>query len=127
MNLKAKIHLTDHTLIEYVRDKKRRPVGVFVADKVPNEDGTTYSVSIGWSRCNWRDKFHKETGLSIAFGRLCKNRIENVPHSMKTQFYKFLERCERYYKMEFSNNPIIQSLGFDLKELRLSSTTYISG
>lgn len=82
-----------------VKSIKRRsaPIGVFVADKVPNMDGKTYTIKIGWSRCNRKDTFNRQTGLMIACNRLAVNRHKNVPHTMTKQFEKFIQRCEEYY------------------------------
>lgn len=57
-------------------------------------------VGIGWSKAHSQlDPFDKEMGERIALGRaLVMPSVENVPHSFKKDFEKFVNRCRRYYK-----------------------------
>lgn len=99
---------SDKALIKYIRRKptkvvegkkvKAAPVGVLLADAVPNADGISFDIKVGWSLCNKHDTFSREAGLSLAARRMIKNRCDNVPDSMKDELKKFQERCERYFK-----------------------------
>lgn len=99
---------SEKALVKYIRRKptkmvgnqkiKAPPVGVLVADLVPNEDGQTSDVRIGWSLCNRKDVFDRRMGLGLAARRMSKNRHENIPDSMKDELAKFKERCARYFK-----------------------------
>lgn len=70
------------------------PVGVFVASKDDNG-----RIKIGWSKCNKKDIFDRQTGLTIAVNRMAVNRHDNLPHTMIDQFEAFIRRCEEYYKV----------------------------
>ena len=115
-----KVCLSDRALIQYVRKgqpktvytivekdgqkvvrsvkKRGSPVGVFIADKVPNEDGETYSIRIGWSRCCKKDSFDRKQALTISINSHCANTYVNGPSSMTRSFEKFIKRCEEYYQ-----------------------------
>lgn len=102
-----------HALIKYIRRKPTReidgkkikasPVGVLLADRVPNPDGASEDIQIGWSLCNRRDLFSRETGLKIAARRMSVNRYDNIPDSMKEELKKFKQRCERYFKQPIAD------------------------
>ena len=55
-------------LVKYVRDSKRRPVGVVVA---------TGKYKVGWTLCDKKDKWDKKVGVALATGRasLPKNEV----------------------------------------------------
>jgi len=75
----------------YIGNREKR--GVLIA-KVCEED----TVRIGWSLCNIRagDRFNK-VGLDIAINRATARPTE-IPQSIRTQYKKFVERAEKYYK-----------------------------
>lgn len=88
-----------HTVIQYVRNKKRVPYGVIVAIKTPEcPDG----YSLGYSLCNKRDRFAKKMALKIALGRASFNGDEvggeSTPHDIRRVVSSFVTRCNKYYK-----------------------------
>ena len=76
--------------------KNGRSKAMFVATKMDND------VLIGYSMCHPRDKWDKFTAIKIAFRRAYvwyeSKRDWKIPHSLKGDFIKFLNRCKRYYK-----------------------------
>lgn len=106
-----------HTVIQYVRNKKRVPYGVIVAVK------TDKGFNIGYSQCNKKDRFEKKLALRIALGRassedvrdskfqnkphFCKengityDNWETVqpPHDVRKMISTFVNRCNKYYKV----------------------------
>lgn len=106
-----------HTVIQYVRNKKRVPYGVIVAVK------TDEGFSMGYSLCNKKDRFEKKMALKIALGRalwgngvanksqnkphFCKengltyDNWETVqpPHDVRKMIPTFVNRCNKYYKV----------------------------
>jgi hypothetical protein len=84
-----------HTVVKYVRNKKGNLVGVLVA--VKSEDG----FRVGYSLCRIAlDRFKKETGLKIAFGRADVWALipQEIPKDIARFLPSFLERCKKYYK-----------------------------
>lgn len=86
-----------HTVIQYVRDKKRIPRGVIVAVKHFN------GFICGYSLCNKKDRFSKKMALKIAIGRaniISSSVVEdtNIPHEVRRVIPSFVERCKKYYK-----------------------------
>ena len=53
-------------LVKYVRDNKRRPIGVVVA---------TGKYKVGWSLCDKKDKWNKKVGVALAAGRASLPKI----------------------------------------------------
>lgn len=94
-----------HTVIQYVRNRKGIPVGVIVAMK---SDG---GFGIGYSLCNRKDRFKKETALKIAFGRAESNgaslMLHELPRGIARVLPEFMERCKKYYRTE--NIPEVRS------------------
>ena len=88
-----------HTVIQYVRNKKRIPCGVIVA--VKREGG----FGVGFSLCNKKDKFSKKMALKVALGRsrfFGDGRTEmggEFPQTISRIIPAFLERCKKYYKV----------------------------
>lgn len=77
-------------IFEYVRDKKRRKVGVVVA---------LDANIVGWSKCNIKkDRFIKDFGINIACGRAVINSKVKVPHTISPAFENMKERAKRYFK-----------------------------
>jgi len=91
-------------LVQYVRNNKRQPIGVFVA---------LGKMSIGWSRLHrtyssyfntyYGDDWDKEKGIEIALRRAMKYSDyhefqKKLPDSMLIEGYAFIERVNRYYK-----------------------------
>lgn len=89
-----------HTVIQYVRNKKRVPYGVIVAIK---SDGSSSGYSLGYSLCNKRDRFAKKMALKIALGRACfggdEVGKESTPHDIRRVVSSFVTRCNKYYKV----------------------------
>lgn len=88
-----------HTVIQYVRDKKRVPYGVLVA--VKNSGG----FNLGFSLCNKKDRFSKQMALKIALGRAnLTNQADPighpaVPYEVRKVLPAFNDRCKKYYKV----------------------------
>ena len=74
-------------LVKYVRDHKKRPVGVVVA---------TDKDRVGWSLCSKHDEWKKEVGKAIAIGRT----FEPVPpaKTVVKAVEAMRERAAKYYK-----------------------------
>jgi hypothetical protein len=85
------------TIIEYVRNKSRRPVGVIVSFRHPRDK----KVYIGWSLCKTSvDKYNKDVGLAYAIDRalpLYAGRTD-VPNSIRQQFESMEARAGYYFK-----------------------------
>jgi hypothetical protein len=81
-------------IIQFVRNKKRQPVGIVVARKHP--DG---HVCLGWSRCCRLDRFNKNLGLELARGRTL-GWVGNyrVPGDVKKVLETMKDRASRYFK-----------------------------
>lgn len=94
-----------HYVIQYVR-KNGRPLGAIVA--VKGEHG----FRIGYSLCNKRDRFKKETGLKIAFGRAdtWSSIPGDTPREIMAALPGFIARCKKYYRTE--NVPAMESEPF---------------
>jgi hypothetical protein len=82
-----------HSIISYVRNRKGNPVGILVASKHKK------SFKVGYSLCCKKDRFSREMGLKIAFGRSEAGSDEAVPHIIRRALPEFAERCRRYYKV----------------------------
>ena len=94
--------MSKELLIEYIRDSKKNPIGVVVANG---------ASKIGWSLCNIKsgDKFNKEIALTIAIARAntiklldSDNRIKyyenNIPRSILNNIFKMVIRSNKYFK-----------------------------
>lgn len=81
-------------MFKYVRDNKRRPIGVLLAYK----DGR--DIRFGWSRANRSagDSFERFEGILMAVERASTNSTLPIPHSLKSDSDRFLGRASRYYK-----------------------------
>jgi hypothetical protein len=91
-----------HSVIQYVRNKKNIPLGVLVAIKTPE------GFRIGYSLCNKKDRFNKNMALKIAIGRagfgLELGSGESYPpsyppHPVRKMISAFYDRCKKYYKV----------------------------
>lgn len=95
------LSIPNHTVIQYVRNKKRIPYGVIVA--VKDED---QGYRIGFSLCNKKDHFNKKMALKIAIGRAFlkgsaySSCYDSAPRDVSRMFYIFNNRCKKYYKIE---------------------------
>lgn len=78
-------------LISYVRDDHYKPIGVIIA---------TGRDKIGYSLCNKKDKWNRETGKRIAFGRAEKGSTIWIPNSVKHDYDKMMIRAKKYFKGE---------------------------
>lgn len=94
-------------IYQYIRDKKRAPIGVMYA----NIDGD--DVKIGWSKCKVtgrnRDKFDKKLGRKIA-----RDRAEKYKRWVdKTFVYKVL--LSRGAEWNYENEIVPDSVANPLK------------
>lgn len=88
----------------YTRDQKGAPTGLLIALK-SKRDGHKYHI--GWAKCNTKmDKFNKPLAIQIAVGRLeaaedaglAYVQSFKMPHQIRKQLDRFVDRCERYFK-----------------------------
>ena len=98
-------------LVQYIRDKERRPIGCMVAL------GFSRYTIIGYSLCNTKkDKFNKTLGKDIAYNRaykMAEARIvreevigvnPSIPNNGNTekicmQVDRFVDRACKYYRV----------------------------
>lgn len=92
-------------LIQYVRGKRRRPVGVVVAlDK----------NKIGWSLCSKLDKWDKKTGIRLAIGRAFLNPITaQVPQTIQRVYFTMIDRASKYFASPKSGETITAEIRRD--------------
>lgn len=95
-----------NAIIHYVRNKKGEPLGIIVAVK------GDHGFRVGYSLCNRKDRFVKDKGLKIAFGRadVWSSIPEGVPREILAAMPSFLERCKKYYRTQ--NAPELDSAPF---------------
>ena len=74
-------------LVKYVRNKKKKKIGVLVA---------TGRDQVGWSLCRKTEKFDSNKGIDIAMIRTKSD--EKPASSISKEYDKMVERAERYYK-----------------------------
>ena len=83
-------------LIQYIRDKKNRKIGVLLGYK--DADG---ELMIGWSKCNVkRDHFNRDLAITKAFSRRVQDVYpfpEDLPQSLRKQYMLFCQRCVRFF------------------------------
>ncbi len=84
-------------LVQYIRDRKQRPVGVVVAYR--SNQGL---VKVGYSKCNPEDHFDKREGLNMALKRAVPVDTAsvpvyaaNLPQSVRSTFEIVAERALR--------------------------------
>lgn len=88
--------IPEKSVIQYVRNKKRRPMGVLVALKDSN---SPEGFRIGYSLCNKKDRFSKHMGLVVAIGRADVAVTEyGLPRDIAGLLPEFKARCRKYYK-----------------------------
>jgi hypothetical protein len=93
------VDIPQYTLITYSRDKNNTPRGVLVAVKT----GDNGEFNIGYAQCRKGDRFSKKLGLKIAIGRAYTdvfNSIDGIPHHLRKMLPRFIQRCEKYYKVK---------------------------
>lgn len=100
-------HTDRPNIVHHIKNNKGNKIATLIA--VLEEDNT---VLIGFSKCKlWADKFDKQIGTDIALTRAYKwkhrylgdaDESEDkgviVPYSLAYELYKFVMRCERYFK-----------------------------
>lgn len=88
-----------YSIVKYLRDREWKPFGMLVATKTEN------GFMVGYSLCNKKDKFDRNAGFRIAFGRSYswKSLPEKLPKDVERALPSFIERCKRYYRTE--NEP----------------------
>jgi len=74
-----------------VRTKRTGLVGVFVAEV--NPDNQTYRI--GWSMCNPKDEFNKETAVDMAMVRMRSTGTADLPHSLVPTHDRVMNRIDR--------------------------------
>ena len=84
-------------IYEFVKNSKKKPVGVVLASVSPTRNNTVY---LGWSRCNIKkEPFDKQRGLAIALGRATKEGgVDCVPQSMFLELDNMRVRATKYFK-----------------------------
>ena len=75
-------------LVKYVRDSKRRPVGVVVA---------TGKYKVGWSLCDKKDKWDKKVGVALAAGRASLPKTEDPAQTVIKAVKNMKSRAVAYY------------------------------
>lgn len=85
----------EHYVIQYLR-KNGKPFGTVVAVK------GDHGFRIGYSLCSRKDRFKKETGLKIAFGRADTWSVipMRTPKEIMEALPGFIARCKKYYRTE---------------------------
>jgi hypothetical protein len=79
-------------LIQYVKDKKGRRVGVVIGMMYKNQP------VVGWSKCNIKkDRFDKEMGQTIACGRAIKGSRVKIPHCIIPYLAMMRNRASKYF------------------------------
>ena len=88
-----KIKRPQSIIFEYIK-KKNKIVGLLMGWRVGNK------VGLGYSLCNRLDEFSWEKAVYICYSRMFAKSeyYDNMPHSIKRQENKFMERCEKYFK-----------------------------
>jgi len=92
-------------VLRYVRDKKRRPVGLLIGCLVKGR------IKIGYSKCMLKragqrvDQFQRNRGIAIAGQRalakpLKKKDFSKIPHTIRQYLPRFLKDCKKFFKTE---------------------------
>lgn len=92
---KPKDREIDHIDIDIVYIPKQKKIGLFIAKQVDNK------IEIGWSLCCKDDIFDEKQAFDNCYKRIYKSTdIDNfdIPYSIKNEYNKFADRCERYFK-----------------------------
>ena len=69
-------------LVEYVRDDQGNKVGTVVVD-IYND-----VLKMGWSMCSPKDKFNKDMGKKVAYGRLLKYSLLTPDYGIDPHEYR---------------------------------------
>lgn len=81
-------------VIQYFRNKSRRPVGMFVAKAL-----TDKTYNIGYSKCKVSmDSFDVEKGIDLAVKRCNARKPLDIPSSMQEELAHFKARVAKYFK-----------------------------
>lgn len=99
----TKINIMNTRIVEYIRDKKRRKIGVVVAIKHDNK------IRIGWSKVKRTagDVFDKDRGIDIAVNRAIKNSQSPYPFTIFDDIVHLVGRAAKYFKKDDKNAPIV--------------------
>lgn len=88
-------------LVQYIyKGKNRTKVGVFVAKPSLDQHGRVIGFSTGYALAHKKDRermFNKAVALEIAVGRLLEYKNYKVPQSIRKDYGRFLDRCDKYY------------------------------
>jgi len=108
---------TNKPVIRYVRDKKRKPVGVLIAYLKKGK------IRIGYSKCMIKkegekvDEYRRNRGLYIAAERASakplakkdtskpkskkdETRYYEIPHTIREYLGRFVKDCKKYFKTD---------------------------
>jgi len=88
-------------LVQYLRDKHGRPVGLALAYKQNDE------VKVGWSKCNTTlENFDKQIGINKAINNSVElnsvkfvQKSTEIPNSLRYTVTSLVDRASRYYKI----------------------------
>jgi hypothetical protein len=96
-------------IVMYVRNGLQQKIGVIVAIANDHMDDVTYSI--GWSKCNKRDKFDRNLGIEIATMRALmaanKNEVifthkdKPVPRALRKTINIVSLRSDKYFKRRY--------------------------
>ena len=76
-------------LTRYTRDENHQKIGMVVA---------IGRGKIGWSRCQFPDKFNKDLGFKIALGRAIRGSRKRIPDQLLRTIVDSYRAAELYYK-----------------------------
>lgn len=86
--------IPEKSVIQYVRNKKKIPLGVIVAVK---DENSPNGFRLGYSLCSKKDRFKKTMAIKVALGR-AHSGWETAPRDIERILEGFKERCKRYYR-----------------------------
>lgn len=96
----AMVQYLGKVLMRYVRDRRRRKVGVVVAIK-----GQADQPALGYSKCHSKkDLFNRDIGLALALHRAAASlelgigyHPKEIPQSVRETFEKMRTSAEKYF------------------------------
>ena len=78
--------------------RKNKRVGMFAAYRIGD------NVAVGFSLCNPIDTYNHEMASKICYSRATSDKGIIVPNSLAYDYDKFIDRCERYFKIHLRDN-----------------------
>lgn len=82
---------------KYIRNDKGQPIGMMVADLINDK------ISFGWSLTHRNDRYSKDQGTRIAFGRLTANATRSsvvVPSMILSDMQAFKLNAIKFFKRD---------------------------